>query len=171
MGARLMPRNLPELFSYSLALEREATERYAELERFVRKAGVAHVADEFEKIGREENEQYQIIALGTSGRELPEVAGWELSWYFLGEGLKAKRAPRSTREAIAMALAFERRTQAFYNDVAQNARGDAVRAFAAEMANDEQRHVLRLEALLEREDEIAAVEGEDAEPGDGLPIR
>jgi rubrerythrin len=155
MGARLMPRNLPELFSYSLAIELEATKRYAELERFLRKTGVSDVADEFEKLGREENEQYQIIALGTSGRELPEMAGWELTWHFLGEGLIA---PRSTREAIAMALAFERRTQAFYNDVAQNARSDAVRAFAAEMSNDEQRHVLRLEALLEREEDPAEAE-------------
>jgi rubrerythrin len=50
-----------------------------------------------------------------------------------------------------MALAFERRTQAFYSDVATNARADAVRAFAAEMSADEQRHIVRLEALLERE--------------------
>jgi rubrerythrin len=163
MGARLMPRNLPELFSYSLVLEREATKRYAELERFLRSGGVKDLAEEFEKLGREEREQYELIALGTSGRELPELAGWELSWYFYGDNLRGQRAPRSAREAVAMALAFERRTQAFYNDVAENARGDAVRAFAAEMSNDGQRHVSRLQALLEREDNLAALEAEDVD--------
>ena len=107
MGARLLPRNLPELFSYSLVLEREATKRYAELERFLRGAGVARLADEFEKIGREEKEQYELIALGTAGRDLPELAGWELSWYFHGEGLHPQRQPRTTREALATALAAD----------------------------------------------------------------
>ena len=39
MGARLLPRNLPELFSYSLVLEREAAKRFTELERFLREKG------------------------------------------------------------------------------------------------------------------------------------
>jgi rubrerythrin len=167
MGARLLPRNLPELFSYSLVLEREATKRYAELEGYLRAAGEDTLADEFEKLGREEREQYELIALGTSERELPELAGWELIWYFSGRQLQGQRAPRSSREAVAMALDFERRTQAFYNDVADNARGDALRAFAAEMANDEQRHVSRLEALLLRETQLAAYDSDAA--GDGLP--
>ena len=163
MGARLLPRNLPELFSYSLVLEREATKRYAELERFRRNAGVERLADEFEKIGREEKEQYDLIALGTAGRDLPELAGWELVWYFHGDALHSRRRPRSTREAIAMALAFERRTQSFYNDVAANARNDSVRAFAAEMSNDEQRHVTILETLLAREsDTLESEAAEDA---------
>jgi rubrerythrin len=160
MGARLLPRNLPELFSYSLALEREATKCYAELEGFLRGAGVAELADEFEKIGREEREQYELISMGTAGRELPELAGWELDWYFPGDSMRGRPVPRSAGEAVAMALALERRIQAFYNDVAANARGDAVRAFAAEMSNDEQRHVARLQALLERERGLAAIEAE-----------
>jgi bacterioferritin (cytochrome b1) len=169
MGARLLPRNLPELFSYSLVLEREAARRYAELEGFLRSRGARALADEFEKLGREEREQYELIALGTSnGRELPQLAGWELGWYFDGEDINAQRIPRSTGEALLIALAFERRSQAFYNDVATNARADAVRAFAAEMCTDEQRHIARLEALLARD--LVSHESDDpAEAGDGLP--
>jgi hypothetical protein len=171
MGARLLPRNLPELFSYSLVLEREAAKRYVELEGFLRGRGSRLLADEFEKLGREEREQYELIALGTSGRELPELAGWELGWYFGDEGLRGQRIPRSAGDALAIALAFERRTQSFYNDVAANARADAVRAFAAEMSTDEQRHIARLEALLAREDGLGDIEdGEAAESGDGLPL-
>jgi rubrerythrin len=170
MGARLLPRNLPELFAYSLVLEREATKRYAELERYLRDAGGEQLADEFQKLGREEREQYEIIALGTAGRDLPELGGWELDWYFMGKHLQAQRAPRTAREAVAMALAFERCTQSFYNDVAENARADAVRAFAAEMSNDEQRHVTHLEMLLERASDAPALGIEDVETSDGLPI-
>ena len=47
MGARLLPRNLPELFSYSLLLEREAARRYAELERFLRGHGASALAAEW----------------------------------------------------------------------------------------------------------------------------
>jgi hypothetical protein len=169
MGARLLPRNLPELFSYSLVLEREAAKRFAELEGFLRARGARRLADEFEKLGREEREQYELIALGTSGRELPQLAGWELGWYFGGEELQAAEAPRTPGHALAIALAFERRTQSFYNDVAANARADAVRAFAADMSSDEQRHIARLEALLAREDALAAVEDDEAgESNDGL---
>jgi rubrerythrin len=170
MGARLLPRNLPELFSYCLVLEREATKRYAELQRFLRDAGSEELADEFEKLGREEKEQYELIALGTAGRDLPELAGWELHWYFVGDSLESPRTPRTTLEAVAMALAFERCTQSFYNDVAANARADAVRAFAAEMSNDEQHHISRLETLLERESGLASLESEDvADVGGNLP--
>ena len=172
MGARLLPRNLPELFSYSLVLEREAARRYTELEGFLRGRGARQLADEFDKLGREEREQYEIIALGTAGRELPEFAGWELGWYFGSEGLHGSRVPRSAGDALAIALAFERRTQSFYNDVAANARADAVRAFAAEMSADEQRHIARLEGLLAREDALAGAEDEEeaGESGDGLPV-
>lgn len=169
MGARLLPRNLPELFSYSLVLEREAARRYVELEGFLRGRGARQLADEFERLGREEQEQYEIIALGTAGRELPSFAGWELGWYFDGEDLDGVRVPRSPGDALLIALAFERRSQAFYNDVAANARADAVRAFAAEMSSDEQRHIARLEALLAREDGFGAHDGDEAgEAGDGL---
>ena len=49
MGRRLLPRNLPELYSYSIAIERDAARRFAELERFMRDTGIEHVADELEK--------------------------------------------------------------------------------------------------------------------------
>src|SRR5258705_2608102 len=66
MGARLLPRNLPELFSYSLLLEREAARHYAELERFLRGHGASALAAEFEKLSREERELNEVIALGTA---------------------------------------------------------------------------------------------------------
>lgn len=162
MGRRLLPRNLPELYAQALALEREATKRFAELEQLMRDAGIEHLAAEFGKIGREEKEQYELLALGTAGRELPEVSGWEYSWHFLGPEADRVETPTNAREAIGAALGTERRTQHFYGDVAENALDESVRAFAAEMAADEQRHVLRLELLLAREPEAASSSEEGA---------
>jgi rubrerythrin len=153
---------LPELYAQALAIEREATERFAELEQLMRDTGIEHLAEEFSKIGREEKEQYELLALGTAGRDLPEVTGWEYSWHFLGPAADRINAPTNAREAIAAALGTERRTQHFYSDVAENALDEAVRAFAAEMAVDEQRHVLRLELLLAREPEATPSSEEES---------
>lgn len=166
MGRRLLPRTLPDLYAHALAMEREATKRFAELEQLMRDSGIQHLAEEFARIGREEKEQYDLLALGTSGRELPEVVGWEYAWHYLGPDADRVPEPTNAREAIALALSTERRTQSFYIDVAENAPDDAVRAFAAEMAADEQRHVMRLELLLAREPEPTA----SAEDADGAVI-
>src|SRR5213080_1701525 len=144
MGQRLLPQNLIDLYAHALAIEREAFKRFIELERFMRDVGLDHIADEFEKIGKEEQEQYEALAVGTAERTLPALEGWEYAWHYL-------------------ALATERRAQNFYVDVAEHANDDAVCAFAAEMAADEQRHVARLEQLLAREPETAKSADEDAE--------
>ena len=151
MGQRLLPKTLIEVYAHSLVLERDATQRFAELERFLRDAGIDYLADELEAIGKEEREQYEALALGLAERELPQIADWEYSWHFLGPAADRTSGPGSPRDALSLALATERRAQAFYIDVAENANDDTVCAFAIEMATDEQRHIQRLETLLARE--------------------
>jgi rubrerythrin len=163
MGQRLLPQNLIDLYAHSLAIEREAFKRFVELERFMRDVGMDHIADEFEKIGKEEQEQYEALATGTAERRLPVIEGWEYAWHYLGPDADRVNAPKNGREAIKLALMTERRAQNFYVDVAEHASDDAVCAFAAEMAADEQRHVARLEQLLAREPEPAKSSDEDAE--------
>ena len=168
MGTRLLPRTLQELYAHALILEREATKRFSELERYMRDAGMDHIAEEFESIGREEREQYELLAIGTAGRELPEICAWEYAAHYLGAKADAVRAPKSTREALVLAISTERRTQNFYVDVAEHTDDDTMCAFAAEMAADESRHIARLERLLAREpDATAAV----ASNGDVLPLK
>ena len=151
MGTKLLPRSLPELFSHAILIEREATKRFAELEKAMRDAGLDHLAEEFESIGREEREQFEALTVGTAGHELPEVPAWEFDWHFQGPRGWKPRKPRSAREALGLAIATERCAQNFYADVAEASRNDALSAFAAEMAADETRHIQRLEQLLERE--------------------
>jgi rubrerythrin len=153
MAQRLLPQTLIELYAHALSIEREAFKRFIELERYMRDCGLDHIAEELEKIGREEQEQYEALALGTCDRELPQIADWEYAWHYLGPSAQKLRAPRSAREALQIAIATERRAQNFYVDVAEHAMDDSVCAFAAEMAVDEQRHIQRLEQLLAREPE------------------
>src|SRR5262245_2085990 len=136
MGRRLLPRNLPELYAYAIVIERDAASELEKLENFVRDTGNDHLAEELEKIVREEREQHELICLGTAGRELPKMSGWEYSWHYMGDACARRPAPRNTREALLQALGVERRTQAFYIDVAENSPEESVRSFAAEMAAD-----------------------------------
>jgi rubrerythrin len=165
---RLLPRNLQELYAHALVVEREATKRFAELERYMRDAGMDHIADEFESIGKEEREQYELLAIGTAGRDLPAVLSWEYAPHFLGAQAEVVRAPHSVREALILAISTERRTQNFYVDVAEHTTDDTMCAFAAEMAADESRHIARLERLLAREPDPAAAAADD---GDVLPLK
>ena len=163
MGQRLLPQTLIELYAHALAIEREAFKRFIELERTMHEAGLDIIAEEFQRIGREEQEQYEALALGTAERELPPIAPWEYAWHYLGADADRVRLPKTARDAIMLALTTERRAQNFYIDVAEHANDDAVCAFAAEMAADEQRHVQRLEQLLAREPEPAKPAADDAE--------
>jgi hypothetical protein len=168
MGTRLLPRDLDELYAHALAVEGEAARRFAELERYMREAGMHHIADELESIGKEEREQYELLAIGTSGRDLPKLCPWEYAAHFLGPQADIVRAPSSAREALTIAIASERRTQNFYVDVAEHAADDTMCAFAAEMAIHESRHIAILERLLAREpDPQAALAGD----GDVLPLK
>lgn len=163
MGQRLLPQTLIELYAHALAIEREAFHRFRELEAYLRDCGVDYLADELAAIGREEQEQYEALAAGTSERQLPPIAAWEYAWHYLGPQADQRPAPRSSREALAAALSLERRAQSFYVDVAEHCADDAVCAFAAEMAADETRHIQRLELLLAREPESARAAEDEAE--------
>src|ERR1041384_3300723 len=99
MGQRLLPQTLIELYAHALAIERTAFKRFVELERCMRDAGMDYIADEFERIGREEQEQYEALALGTAERDLPQLAEWEYAWHYLGPKPDKVAAPRNPRAA------------------------------------------------------------------------
>ena len=169
MAVRLLPRTLPELYAHALVMERDATKRFEIFAGCLRDAGVDHIAEEFEQIAREEREQYELLKSGTQHAALPEPARWEYAWHYMGPEGDVVEAPRNVRDVLKLAISAERRTQNFYADVAEHTEDDAVSAFAAEMAADEQRHIERLERLLGREPEPVTLEDEEAaaavEPG------
>src|SRR3954471_15923337 len=120
MGQRLLPQSLIELYAHALSIERDAFKRFLELERFMRDCGYDHLAEEFEKIGREEQEQYEALAIGTAERHLPQISSWEYAWHYLGPKADKTGAPKDAREALKLAIGIERRAQNFYVDVAEH---------------------------------------------------
>jgi rubrerythrin len=168
MAVRLLPRTLPELYAHAIVLERDATRRFEVFARCMREAGFEHLAEEFEAIGKEEREQYELLANGTKNANLPQIGAWEYAWHFMGPAGDVVDAPRNTRDVLRLAISAERRTMNFYADVAENVEDDAVSAFSAEMAADEARHVERLERLLAREPEPLRLEDD---PEETLPLR
>src|SRR4029453_6688125 len=110
----------------------------------------------------------EVLAIGTAGREMPEIAPWEYAAHYMGAQADVVRAPKTAREALLLAISRQRRKQNFYVDVAEHPDDDTICAFAAEMAHDESRHIARLELLLRREPEAATpLAGE----GDVLPLK
>jgi rubrerythrin len=161
MAVRLLPRTLPELYAHALVMERDATKRFEVFARCMRETGVDHLAEEFDAIGKEEREQYELLAAGTKHANLPQPSSWEYAWHYMGPAGDVVPAPQTTRDVLKLAISAERRTQNFYADVAENVEDDAVSAFAAEMAADEGRHIERLERLLAREPVPIALEEEE----------
>jgi rubrerythrin len=161
MAVRLLPRTLPELYAHALVMERDATKRFEVFARCMRETGMDHLAEELEQIGKEEREQYELLAVGTANANLPEPSRWEYAWHYVGPAGDVVPAPQNARDVLKLALSAERRTMNFYADVAENVEDDAVSAFAAEMAADEGRHIERLERLLAREPAPAALEEEE----------
>jgi rubrerythrin len=161
MAVRLLPRTLPELYAHALVMERDATKRFEIFARCMRETGMDHLAEEFEQIGKEEREQYELLAAGTANANLPEPSRWEYAWHYVGPAGDVVPAPQTARDVLKLALSAERRTMNFYADVAENVDDDAVSAFAAEMAADEDRHIERLERLLAREPAPAALEEDE----------
>ena len=157
MGTRLLPAILQELYAHALILEREATKRFAELERYMRDAGMDHIAEEFESIGREEREQYELLAVGTAGpraardlrlgirRALPRRR--RPTWC-------ARRKARARRWCSPSPPSAARRTSTSTSPSTPTT--TRMCAFAAEMAADEGRHIARLERLLAREPDATA---------------
>ena len=161
MADRLLPRTLPEFYAHAIILERDAAKRLRIFAECMRESGMEHLAHELDLIGKEEREQYELLASGTANANLPQVSSWEYAWHFMGPAGDVVPAPKNVRDVLKLAISAERRTQNFYADVAEHVDDDAVSAFAAEMAVDESRHVERLERLLAREPvPVATGEGE-----------
>lgn len=172
MAVRLLPRTLPELYAHALVLERDATKRFEIFARCMRESGIDHLAEEFEAIGKEEREQYELLASGTKNSGLADPSPWEYAWHYMGPAGDVVPAPRNTRDVLKLAISAERRTQNFYADVAEHVEDDAVSAFAAEMAADESRHIERLERLLDREPLPEVLEDDElAHPEPRAPSR
>src|SRR5258705_305048 len=84
MAVRLLPRTLPELYAHALVMERDATKRFEIFAHCMRETGADHLAEEFDAIGKEEREQYELLAAGTKHANLTPPSPWEYAWHYMG---------------------------------------------------------------------------------------
>ncbi len=147
-------RSIPELYACALAIEREAAERYGEFAQRMGDLGNDAVAEVFASLAGFESEHLDELRRRTRGVALPPppAEGWR--WLENGAPEAAARElvyrVMTPRHALEIALAAERRAQAFFEGALMRAGDPAVEALAREMAAEEQEHVAMVERLLDR---------------------
>lgn len=155
MGVKLLPLSVAELSAHALELERESALRFREYAARMREIGEQKTAELFEDLSREQDAEVRTLETAAGDRKPSELSPWEYVWRLTYLPEKMEQAPRlvplSAREALQLALLSKRRAEAFYADVADNARDDVVRACAAEMVAGERQQVQYLEWLLHNE--------------------
>ena len=147
-------RSAPELYAHAIAIEREAAQRYSEFAERMADLGNDAVASVFAWLASVEGEHLGTLQNRTEGVELPELVLNEYRWLDSGVPETAARELvfrlMTPRQALQIALAAEKRAQAFFEGVMMRADDPAQRALAREMAREEQEHVALIERVLER---------------------
>jgi rubrerythrin len=147
-------RNGDELLAHAIAIEREASARYAELGERMRDLGNDVVADLFLRLAALERGHQHALEQRAQGHRLPELAAAEHAWLDAG-------APRvdahalvlrtlTPHAALEIALDAERRALAFFEGVRHQAADPALAQLAADMAAEELEHVAWVEGALRR---------------------
>lgn len=152
MGEKLLPLSIPELCAHALELERDAGIRFREYAERMREIGSEHIADAFDEKVREQEDEVRALEAASGGHPRAELSPWESAWRlaYLPDAMdnQPRLVPRNAREALEFSVLAKRRAEAFYRDVAENARDDIVRGCAAEMASAAQDQNHMLERLL-----------------------
>lgn len=141
------------LYAHAIAIEREAAERYSELAERMDDEGREDLARFFAELAKMEAEHLETLERRTAGLALPAIAPGEHLW--LQDGAP-EAAPHdlvfrlmTPRQALAIALAAERRAQAFFEGICWSAADPALRTLAHEMAAEEREHVALIARMFE----------------------
>lgn len=152
MGMRLLPLTVSELCAHALELERDCEQRLCEYAKQMHEMGAHGIANVFEELALEGTKA--IVALEAAAGESykadlsPREYAWRLTYMPEGMEHRPRIVPLHAREALQLSVLSKRRAQAFYYDVANNARSGVVRGCAAQMAAGEQAQLQRLQRLL-----------------------
>jgi rubrerythrin len=132
-------------YAHALAIEREASERYAELEGWFGARGETRLAELCGNLSRHEHEHYNELVGRSRGLRLPLISPGEYQW--LDEASPEAPAREvfyrvaAPRQLLQLALAGECRAVAFFERVARTSPDAQVRSLSREMAAEEARHV------------------------------
>lgn len=143
-----------ELLAYSLAIEKEAAERYEDLADQMDVHNNTEVAALFRKLAAIEGKHIANVEKLGTGRKLPRIPPLEYQW----GSTESPEAPAhddahylmTPYHALSLALAAERRAAVFFSRVATIATEENVCRMASQLRDEEQEHVVLIQQWLNR---------------------
>jgi rubrerythrin len=145
---------LEDFLAHALAIEEEAEARYRELAEQMTVHNNPEVARLFARMAQAEGEHARRLRENARTLVLPRIARGAYAWGAAESPETASFEDMHYRmtayHALQVALANERRAQAFFERVAASAPQPLVRQLAQEAARDEARHVIAVSTALER---------------------
>jgi rubrerythrin len=153
--------DLPTFLAYSVVMEEEAADRHDELADVMDVHNNPDVAATFRKLAHYSRLHAQEIREQSKDLQLPKIAPWEFEWED-GEPPETTESDEvhylmNRAQALRLAMENEQRAHDFYADIARHAPEVAVRALAAEFAEEEREH---LDLLIEWRKKIPESEDE-----------
>ena len=143
-----------ELLAYSLALEKEAVERFTDLADQMEVHHNYEVADLFRKLAEIEGKHIENVNQAAAGKQLPTLLAWEFEWNGgespEGGSMEDAHYLMQPWHAIELAMQGERRAVAFFRHVADTATEENVVKMAVELVAEEEEHVALLEKWQQR---------------------
>lgn len=140
--------------AHALAIEEEATERYAVFAEQMETTNNPEVAKLFREMERIEGEHARSIRTLAGESPLPRIEPWELDW---GDGEAPEAIDYSAThylmtpyQALTLVLKAEHRAVEFFAAVAAGDAPAEVRRLAAEFAAEEREHVVMVTGWRER---------------------
>lgn len=157
-----------DLLAHSLALELEASERYAELGAQMRTHNNTDVAELFEELSRIEKLHVERVLEQAASRNVKDISASKYQWE-QPEGpettnLEEAHYLMTPHHALQLALHNEKRACEFFTRIAAATTDDEVAHLATEMAAEEQEHVTLMEAWLARYPEPPDDWSDDPDP-------
>lgn len=144
--------SVERFLAHAVQLERDAARRFEELSAAMNTEGNRELHRFFARMAHYSRKHLAEASARSGFRELPPLAPHEFEWL---DGMSPETAAwegvdaqMGAREALELALASERRGQAFYASIAAAAHDQELRAIAKAFADEEAEHVVQLEKLL-----------------------
>lgn len=137
--------DLDTFLAYSVALEEEAAQRHDDLADMMDVHNNPEVAATFRKLAGYSRLHAREIRDHAQGADLPRIAPWDFGWETM-EGpetadLGSVDYLMNAARALQIALGNEQRAHDFYFSISEESPDPAVRALAAEFADEESEHV------------------------------
>lgn len=155
MGSPATAGTITTLLTRALAIEREAADRYVEFARFMADHDRDELATLFSQLARLESEHARALEERLGPFDPPAAIEAADRWLEAGPPSPAAREWLlrliGPRDALAIALAAERRAHAFFAELAAASDDADVRRIAGELAEEEAAHAAQLERLLAAE--------------------